>query len=705
MHGPLCPRLQLVLPLVLLSWGAWGQESGTQALQELDPDAKPATAAPKEAVEPQAAKPAEKPKPVRPAPKKLSADKGGPTEKVAEAAPKRETSKLPPILVGTVDDRTLEAAWRELVAALGGNSKGLAAAKAHLLRLKSALGATSLEPYSVALARAAQSRQEAGDESGTVELALLAVELSPELPHAHVALAKAYYFADISEIGRYASELKLAAAATFKDPRYARALAAQLGAAALMAVVATALLVTALAFLRRARLFMHDFHHFFPSAAAFWQTGILAVALLGLPWLLRLGLAWGLLALLAASALYLSSSERVVGAVLLSLLGLVPLLGGQLAQRTAFAGTVAEELDRLERGGPGNEAIVERLLLRAQAEKASFQELFALGRYELRRGQEENAITHLKAALAERTQEPRALVNLANAMLAKGDLEGPLTLYEETAKNPQMRAISYFNLSRLRARRAAAASSEEARVMELDRAQDARSTAAAADPALEGRPEPPPEDLQLNALVLSPGLSSEELSAVASDPELGERVRAQFARALLGGWGGAWAPVYLLGASALLVAFGSLQRSRRVARSCQKCGRSVCRKCDPELPAGGVLCAQCVNVFTRSGVAAAALTVQKQIEVARYQSSKDKLRFLLGALLAGAGHLLMGLPARGASYLFGFLFCGSLLVLHEGLVRMPHDGLPSFVLLVPTVLVVGVLYLLSLRAMVKRQAG
>src|SRR5262249_60981049 len=87
--------------------------------------------------------------------------------------------------------------------------------------------------------------------------------------------------------------------------------------------------------------------------------------------------------------------------------------------------------DVLQRGRGGPEAAPSAAVIRRRVgdKGAQFEELLALGRYELRRGQLEAAIAHLELAAAKRSNEPRLLTNLGNALLAKADAEGAAQTY------------------------------------------------------------------------------------------------------------------------------------------------------------------------------------------------------------------------------------------------------------------------------------
>jgi tetratricopeptide (TPR) repeat protein len=455
-------------------------------------------------------------------------------------------------------------------------------------------------------------------------------------------------------------------------------------------------------FVRGARCFLHDFHHFLPRAAARWQSSLIALLLLGLPIVFRLGVAPALLALFLAVTFYLSRRERVVGAMLIGVLGLLPLAGELLARQTSFAGTSAEDVYLIERGGTGADEAATAVTRRAGEDKAGYAELVALGRHDLRRGAVDPAIEHLKGAVGQRNNDPIAMINLGNAMVAKGDLEGALTLYEGAARRDSNLAAAHYNLGKVRARRAATLSADLVPI-ELDRAHESITRATALDPPLADRKDPPDEDFQLSRWLLSPPLPGSEVAALADPGIRAEDVRSQLTSKILGDLAHALAPFYPAVLALLLVGLGGLRKAVRASKECNKCGRPVCLRCDPETGAGSEMCQQCVNVFARKGVVAAPLKIRKQIEVSHYQSRQDRLSYLFGLLCSGAGHIFTGLPLRGAVYAFLFLFAIVMFFFRAGVMRSPYGDLPLAIRLVPLAVIFFSVYLLSLRGLYKRQ--
>lgn len=611
-----------------------------------------------------------------------------------------------PVLTPKLTDAEVLAVWERWRQARATNDGASAeAALKALTTLRTELVASDLEPLSVGFLRESAVRRRAGDMAGAVRLAELAVELSPGLPYARFALAEAYALAEPGNVSRYLGEARAALVGLLKDARYRRPVLADVGALALLAWGATAAALVGLLFLRRVRYALHDFHHLLPRAVARWQSALLGLALLALPVALGLGGVAVLLVLLGAVALYLSRAERTVAAVLVAGVGLMPLAAGQLARLTAFAGTPAEDVYLLERGGLSAEASMARVLARQESRAATFAELTALAHYEARRGLLEEAKTHFKAASALRSGDARLLTRFGNTLVGLGDAEGAAQLYVQAAQADPTLAAPHYNLAQVYRRRAKTLPDSEVG-KELDRAATAIASAQALDGSLLGR-EPPPEDrLLLNQLMLFPSLPESEWLSLADGTQAGLRVEAQLGRWLLPGvtpgpvtW---VAPAAL---AVLLALWGLAGEKLKAAKVCERCGRAVCVRCDPELGVGSKQCGQCVNVFSRKGLVPQQLRTRKQSQVERHQAWAGRVSYALGAVLSGAGHVASGVPVRGALYAFLFLFALAATLLHHGLVRAPYGDAPLYLKLVPAVLLLVCVHLLSLRGLRRLRRG
>jgi tetratricopeptide (TPR) repeat protein len=635
-------------------------------------------------------------------------DAGAPlatTKDAKDAAKTPEVRAPPPVLVvKQVSDADLEQGWqRWKKAEAGSDFKAEQAARADLLALKEAVGATDLDSWAMGLLRLSSARAARGDSGAAVEIAISASQLAPSLPSAWVGLSRAYFQADPTEIGRVVTAMATGVARQLQDPRFSRSTFADVAAVALFALVLTAMAVLGVLFVRRAYFFFYDFHFFFPRVASRWQTTALAVLLLSVPMVFRMGVVPSLLGLFTAATLYLSVRERVVAAVLIAALGVVPTLAGLVVERAAFAGTSADELFTIERGGPGSEALAQKYEGLAAAEKVGFSELFVLGHHHMRRGRMDQAVTHFRRALALNPQHVGTSINLGVCFFLQGDLENSRSVLEGVVKANPGSSVALFDLGRIYQRRVQVYGDQAAG--EVDRALKSFSDAAQLDPTLPriSLDDKQPAELVGNALVRSVGLERDGLETLAASGDAAERVRSQLTLMLLGDLPAGFAPFFPGLLAALLVGFGALAGTLRAARECTRCGKAVSSRGDPDVSPGSMMCTQCVNVFAKKNVVAPSLKVRKQLEVARYLNRIDRTGFVFGALWSGMGHVFSGLPVRGA--LYGFVFVAALAgsFLRGGLLRTPYEDVPAFIKLVPLVGVALTIYIVSFRALRKKQ--
>ena len=574
----------------------------------------------------------------------------------------------------------IRAAWKTWRTAAEGSDSGSAAqALQRLLALKEDLAIQDLDAFGAAAMRTANARLDRNDPSGALNLAKAAIQLDPDSQAIHWAMAKIYFLTSPLGVHDWTHEIVEGVQAGWRDPQYRRGALADLGSGALVALIATAVAVLATLCLRRWRYFVHDFHHLFPRGLAPWQTAILGAILVTVPLAFRLGWVPLFMILFAATALYLPTSERVVGGILVASLGWIPILAAILLRLTAFAGTPAEDIYRLERGGPESWAAESRIRRKADDGKAGFEELFALGRLELRRGRLNDAIQHLQKALLSRDNDARVLTVLGNAMFAKGDYAGAADSFRRATRFDPSLLAAASNLSRLYS-------------------WQARATGAN---GLEKRE--PPGSTYVNRELLPAPLALEDLARSIHSDDQEDRVTNELRLRLLGDVPPPLAWLYPGLLAALIVATGFAHQAIEACSGCEKCGRPICRKCDPELGMGSLFCNQCVNVFARQGAVAPADKVRKQVEVARYQLRLERTSYALSVLCSGAGHLYVGMPIAGASYAFLFLFAFFSVLFHQGVVRAPYVAQRSWIGMAPMLVMLILVHLWSLRDFHRRR--
>ncbi len=554
--------------------------------------------------------------------------------------------------------------------------------------LRAELGFQNLFAFSLSVSLQAERLLDT-DVEEALRRALFSAGLSPDSPHALWVAAWAALRAQPTDAARWGNLAARALAATWREPRWRLAGLAETGAGLFASLAAASAALLFLVFLRHARYFLHDVRHLFPEGASAWQTTPLALLALALPLAVGRSPFAFLFGLALASWAYLARGERVVAAAALAVLGGLPLAAEALAERTAFAGTRAEVVWLVERGGlEGDSAAA----LRALGEKdESFAVLFALGREARRRG-DPKASAFLRRASLARPESAEAALELGNALMLEGDLDAAREAYQRAASAAPERAEPFYNLSRLHGRKSQLAPAEEAGAL-LTRAQEFAHRAIELDPALGQKLAD--SDLRANLFLASLPLSLGPILELAEEDAGGLRVGEQVASRLFGPLPPALAPAVAGLSLLLLVALGFAGGALRPSGACVKCGRPACGRCDDEVTGPG-LCGQCLNVFARRGAVDALARAAKEAGIRRYQRRR-KVLLRLSSLVAGAAHILTGRTAAGAAILVAAFALTFAAVLSGGIISAPAAGIPPLLRAVPAALGVTGLVALSVR--------
>ena len=524
------------------------------------------------------------------------------------------------------------------------------------------LGIGSLPWHAVAEVREAERSLRARAVDDAVEHATTAVALAPDLPETHFALARSRFAAEPTKplAAIRAGWGGLAAAA--RDPHVARALLGDLAGAAIAALFGAAAATVSILFLSRLRIFLHDFRHLpVVRSGTQGQATALALALLALPFVFRLGPFAVLFAVSLAAWAYLGRSERI--AVTCSLLALVaiPWLAGQASRITAWQGTLADDVHEIESGWPTPEFVAD-MKARSEREQLPAVALLAIGRWHKRQGDLVEARRWYEAALAADPRSAEAQVNLGNVLFLQDDLEGAKAAYlagVERGTELSTVAAAQYDLGKLYLRIAAVGQSSEA-----------RRKAAQADPTYLAR-HGSDDDFRANAWLVDALPSVERLSAIASRDAVPRAVGDAALRRVAGPlarWG--W-PILPLALVASLWGIALVVPRLAPAAPCDRCGRPACRRCDPGATKS---CGQCVNVFLRQNAVEPRDRSRKEAQVKRHARNRRWTERALAVLGGGAGHVVGGRPVTGFLVMFALLFLGFLVWFWNGVVPPPQHS-------------------------------
>jgi tetratricopeptide (TPR) repeat protein len=670
--------------------------------EELEPE--PAKQPPSRAVEPAPERTARQAEPARVAPPPVPAPpipipapepRAAPEAKPAEPRP-AEPDPIPRAAAGTADGQSIQkvkvrlddlvAHWQARREALREHDVKKARAGEALIReAREELGIENLAFFSAALNREAMKALQSRAPAEAVDRAGLAVELAPDLPAAHLTLARALFGKDPGALGPIFSALGGAASAAWRSPLSRRALLADVSGALLAGLSAAIALGLLLLVARRLHLFLHGFHHLFAQGASRAQTGFLAVVLLAVPLAMR----WGPFATAVVWIFcvwrFLRSPERAVAVISLAVLVGMPWAIQEVARATSWAGGLAAQVYALERGaGLGDAA--GQLARRAEAGELPAPALMALGRFAKRHGDLEGANRWYQQALQADSRSAAILVNVGNVHFLKGDLEAAKAAYigatDRAESDSVAAAAAHFNLGRLFFRQGA-----------LDKGQEARSRALQLFPALGQRRESQ-DDLRANAYLLDVPVSDDQIAELASLDQRHQAVGEQ-ARARIFGPIPRW-PVLPGALVALLGLFALVSRKPGAIRPCNRCGGAACRRCYAE---ANDSCGQCINVFVKKGAVDARDRLRKEDQVRRFRQRSQLITRALAVMTGGAGHVYDGKAVSGFLLLFGLFFLGFWMWFAPGILppAQPAPQAPVLKLLLALPVFIP-LYLLSVRS-------
>lgn len=558
----------------------------------------------------------------------------------------------------------LMALWNERRTALReADSIHAEAAEKALLAARTDLAIENLFVLAAIEVRESRRALESNLPGEAVARARTAVALAPDLPDAHLALSRALLVESPGKTGAALGALADVLAAATREPHTVRAFYGDLASAALAAAVVAALVSVLLVFLRRLRLFLHDFHDLpLLRGTATVQSSFLALVLIATPVAFGLGPLMAVAVALLVVWLYLGTSERVVATVALLVLLAMPWALGAAARVTAWTGSVAEVVHDLEHGATSDGEAAE-IAARWSDATAPAPVYAALGRHHKRRGNLDEALRLYQLALAADARAAEVEVNVGNVLFLKGDLEGAKAAYlvakDRAGGELVVLGAADYNLSKLYLRT-------------TDMSQSAAAREKAEREAGEFlKRHGSDEDFSANRYLVDVPVPDDKIRALAATDTAPQAIATWAERRLSGAlphgvW--PWGPLGLLAGLWLLGIAGARLEP---ARACERCGGAACRRCDP---IAGELCGQCVNVFVHKGLVDARDRLRKEDTVRRRRQLVGVATRILSIVGCGAGQIFHGAPARGALLLVGTLFAAFLLFFWRGIIPPPQPS-------------------------------
>ncbi len=557
---------------------------------------------------------------------------------------------------------SFEALWSTYRAAEGrGDETASANAMREIRRLRVERNIRSLEPFALARVGHGLEYLAAGERDAAEAAIRDALVLDPALPDAHFALARAA--AKKGPLGMVGAARHVFAgfAARFGTIPGRYHLLALAVTAGLLALLVALLLFAAALMLRHASLLLHDLEEMLGPlrgrglALAIWGFVLL------LPALTFQGFGWLPLWWLAVLFVYMTTTEKIVSALLVVAgLGVGPVVSG-LDRSTLALQNPLFRAGVLALGGAADSRAIEAL------EEATLQVpddrdlAYMLGIHYKKAGRYDEALATYSELLRRDSGDLVALSNLANLEFAQGEFQAATTRYRqgiEAGPPAGVAATLYYNLSLAYLQR-----------FERQPADEAREHADRLASSLVREYDRAWRYEKGDYAVVDLGPSAEQIWAKFAGTPRGSRVKNVTGRpvpALAG------APTlsalfnrffaFLVLFVVVVLAWSRLRGPRMFTRRCLKCGTPFCRRCHLGAATAG-LCTQCYHLFVvRDGVSGPARN-QKLLEVQAEDKRRDRI-FRVSSLLApGSGHVYLQRTVAGLALLLGWSVLLSLCLL------------------------------------------
>jgi tetratricopeptide (TPR) repeat protein len=387
--------------------------------------------------------------------------------------------------------------------------------------------------------------------------------------------------------------------------------------------------------------FVHDLQERLTGRMSPAAAALLGGAILALPLVLPVPLAWAPAFWGALLFAWIDRSERLVIACALAGLVLAGVFGAAVAWH-ADTTTDPEARALLQAARAGPDLRHEAALLRAAEEHPGDPIYpFLLGSAYRVGGRLDEATTMYRKVLAIDPDNARAMVNLGNLHALRQEFSLAQALYKKAGEvDPTLMLAAYdSHLAYLETFNMEAADEALRNARHLDEVQVNRLLGTGTSAANAARRAPqdtrwPQRDIVARALRLR----------LAGGP--GAFLRAGVTNATgLAAAAGLLAALFVPG---LLLA----PRGPRALR-CQRCGRAYCRRCQMTTKHAGH-CAQCVHLFLLRDGVAPSVRDQKLSEVVRYRRRVFLETRLASLLLPGCGQVMGGRAVLGATLLAGW---------------------------------------------------
>ncbi|MDP7040697.1 MAG: tetratricopeptide repeat protein [Myxococcota bacterium] len=537
--------------------------------------------------------------------------------------------------IDTAAPAQLEKLWRERQHArrLGADARAEHKLQ-ELVLIKTLSGWPNFTFYAQALVNETDALLHAGAYAKARDLLAKANLLAPELESVYWQKIRLLWAEDAAWI-EMAGVLLTIVQNHWQNDLYRKVLKNQVFISVSLGFFFSVLLLSMIILYRHALLLSHDLSYLFRTGRKRLANHFLVLALILLPLVLQMGLAWTVLIWIVELGIYFAWPQRFAAMGLLGMLALWSMSLDYGLSAYAYPGSVAENIYYLSHDlGPN---ISRQEQKRAETPEQSY----AKGLRSYWSGAFDEAQRRLEQAENLGSQDATLYALLGNLRFLSGDYTEAIRFYDEAIKEAPHEVLPYFNKARALHK---LARMEEGLASHLEAVDLSRRQSEALRKQVQATGGLPAVYTKV----------PRELKEVRWDHH--HNARSNLVWAWLGGdktkrsylWGSGLALLVLL-----LLSF--LRKWLRPAQQCKRCGTIVSPRTEVALPKHARRCGRCYSVFSAVSRVSTQQRIAYENAILELQHKRQRQMRYLSMCLPGSGHMLMDAYLKGFACMFSFL--------------------------------------------------
>ena len=560
------------------------------------------------------------------------------SEKEKESATKEETKALEMtrLVVPQKRSEEIQRLWGERLENIKKREFSLAEEKLkQIIEIKLDSGIPDIPPLSLSLILESRNALRANDYVSALKLSDAAFVLSPDIYEVWFYNAYIYWTTNKTDLFKPLQYIAGGLKRAFLSIDTAPLVWGNIITLISLIIAVSGLLYIVSLLLKNANNILHDLSHLFPSGRSQFISDIIWLSIFFLLILKYLSVFHFIFISSILMWLYLKRGERVILIIVIVFISVLPYNFG-LYNR--FLDTYRSDSLYVYRALKFEDReLIKRLQSQIDSGKAGDKEYLALGLIVKRRGDFEVAEKMYKKAIELNASNVATYNNLGNLYLILERYDEAIAQYNSALNIEPRSEIVRYNISRLFLRK------KELDKSNSELAEAKRFNDEVVSELLKG------SSPSINRFVsdIEPRFEIDFLGILKEGGKGESGPYLPFEHYITGGLLISDVPFWLIVVAVAVFLVNLLARFITISRTCNRCGRPVCKYCSPEITSDDE-CSQCYHIFTKRDVSDPKNRIAKDREISNFQFFHSLTTRLLSMVIPGSFHIWSGKPIKGA---------------------------------------------------------